>query len=176
MLHKYYVTCFMGNLKHRIHSWHPFLNLTRGKVNVKSNQVKLCQISIFKIYLQKHAYHVQFSLRILKMSFVFMYNNWKYQKCVSKSDITLILVFGHCTAKNKNVALKLCMYVDSMYSVFDILKILIFIGKYFWKIEILNFAAQIRKILKSRDSHFVEHSILCHLTFFDCVLPQNWAF
>ena len=49
----------------------------------------------------------------------------------------LDLVFGHCTAKNKDIALTFCMrvvfmYLDHIYSVFlDNLKISDFIGNYF---------------------------------------------
>ena len=44
--------------------------------------------------------------------------------------------YSHCITKNKDIALKLCMYVvgmyvDSMYSVFYILKKVNFIGNYF---------------------------------------------
>ena len=100
-----------------------------------------------------------------------------------KCDVsTFTCFFGHCTAKNKDIALKfcmpvVCMYLDHIYSGFlDNLKISDFIGNYFWKIEILNFGGQNRKISKIRDSHFVERSILRRLAFFDCVLLQNWTF
>ena len=79
--------------------------------------------------------------------------------------------FGHCTAKNKDIALKfnmlvVCMYIDHIYFGFsDDLKISDFIGNYFWKTEILNFGGQNRKISKIRDSHFVERSILRLLAF-----------
>ena len=101
-----------------------------------------------------------------------------FQKC----DVITLPVFLAFAQPKKDIALKfcmcvVCMYLDHIYSAFfGWLKKFDFISSYFWKIDILNFWDQNRKISKIRDSHFVELSILRRLAFFDCVLPQNWAF
>ena len=88
----------------------------------------------------------------------------------------LYLFFGHYTGKNNDIALKfcmrvICMYLDHIYLGFvDNLTILDFIDNNFWKIEILNFVGQNRKISKIRYSHFIERLTLRRLAFFDCVL------
>ena len=57
-----------------------------------------------------------------------------FQKC---DVITFTWFLGHCTAKNKDIALKfclhvVCMYLDNIYSGFlNTLKILDYIGNYF---------------------------------------------
>ena len=62
----------------------------------------------------------------------------------------LHVCYGHCTAKNKYIALKfckhaVCMYFNHIYSGFlDTLKILDFIGNCFGKIKILHFGGQNR--------------------------------
>ena len=74
--------------------------------------------------------------------------------CVSKSDvITLTCFLGHCTDKNKDIALKFCImlvvckYLDNIHSGFlNILKVLDFIGNYFRKSKFCFFKGQIRKI------------------------------
>ena len=53
----------------------------------------------------------------------------------------------------------------------DNLKILDFIGNYFWKKnELFNLGGHNWQVSKIRDGHFVERSILRRLTFYDCVL------
>ena len=53
--------------------------------------------------------------------------------------ITFAWFVGHCTAKNKDIALKFCMHVVCMHSnhiyvgIWDYTKILDFIGNYFWE-------------------------------------------
>ena len=84
----------------------------------------------------------------------------------------LYLFFGHCTAKNKDIALKLCMrvgwrYLDHIYSISCLIywNILDFIGNYFDS-DILNFGGQNREISNIRHSHLVERSILHRFAFF----------
>ena len=84
------------------------------------------------------------------------------QKC---DLITFTWFCGHYTGKNKDIALKFCMLIVCMYhyhiysGFLDTLKILDFMGNYFWKNEILYFEGQNRKISKIQDSHFIERSI-----------------
>ena len=68
------------------------------------------------------------------------------QKCASESDvISLTLFFGHCSAKNKFIALKFCiraacLYLDNTYFGFmEIIEILRFIGNDLGKFEVLGF-------------------------------------
>ena len=174
----------MGHLWCRIWWWHSILNLTWEKVNFRSNYVKLGQISKFKIFLQKYAYLVQICLRIPKMSFILCTAIRNTQKIISKMwhHHLCLFFFGHCTAKNKDIALKfcmsvVCMYLNHIYSSFlDNLKISDFIGNCFWKIKILNFGGHNGKISQIRDSHFVERSILHRVAFFNCILLQNWPY
>ena len=97
-----------------------------------------------------------------------------FQKC---DVITFTWFSGHCTAKNKDIALKFCVRVfvsiPSMYiQVFWIT----------WKFRILQaiilknkfeFWGQNGEISKIRDRRFENRSILRHLVFFDGVLLQN---
>ena len=110
-----------------------------GKVNVRSDQVEKGQISKFKIYVQKHAYNSQFCLRVPKMLFILMCNNQKCHKLHFKKVTSppLPVLFCHCIAKNRDVAMKfcmrvVCMYLDNEYSVFlNILEMLDFMSNYF---------------------------------------------
>ena len=120
----------MSVVRHMFYGW---LEMQKSMVTFISKfdprkghfQVKLGQISKFKILLQKHA---QFFLIIPKMCFIFMYVNQKCQKlCLKKSDvITFSWFFDQCTAKNKDIALKFgmficvhtCMQLYNVYSVF----------------------------------------------------------
>ena len=79
-------TCCMGHLERRIRWWHSFLGLVRGKVNIRSNYVKKGQIFKIQNFVLKHAYLVQFCLRIPKTLFIFTYVNYKCQKLHFKSD------------------------------------------------------------------------------------------
>ena len=69
----------------------------------------------------------------------------------------LYLFFGHCTTKNKDIALNffmcvVCMYLDRIYSgVLNNLKFLEFIGNFLKKKWNFNFWGQNRKILKIRN-------------------------
>ena len=68
--------------------------------------------------------------------------------------------------QKQDIALKfcmrvVCMYLDQIYAGFlDNLKISNFIGNYIWKIKILNFGGQNRKMSKIQDSQLVARSIL----------------
>ena len=103
-----------------------------------------------------------FVSRIPNMSSIFMYNNEKCKKLRFKKWHHPFLVISHSLTKNKDIALKLCMYVvgmyvESMYSVFYILRMLNCF--FFLKNQNFEFGGQIRKILKGWDNHFVEHLI-----------------
>ena len=154
----------------------------KGQLHVKQGQITsnfkiqnfLIQICLSCADLSQNSKNViYFYVQQLEMQKI------AFQKC---DVITFTWFSGHCTAKNKDIALKfcvrvVCMYVDHIYSgCLDNVKNLDFIGNYFWKFEILNFWGQIRKISKIWESHFIERSILRRLAFLDCVLLQNWAF
>ena len=68
-------TCFMGNFGRRNRWKHSFLYLTHLEVKVSSRPSKWGQIAKHKIFILNHAHIVQFCLRILKMTFILMYNN-----------------------------------------------------------------------------------------------------
>ena len=94
--------------------------------------------------------------------------------------ITFTWSSGHCTAKNKDIALQfcvrvVCMYFDHVYADFWLLtfRILLTIIK---KNIHFEFWGRNRKISKIRYRHFVERSILRLLDYFDGVLLQNWTF
>ena len=68
---------------------------------------------------------VQFCLRIPKMSSVLSYDNKKFLKSSLKNDvITITWFFGHCTAKDKDIALKFAYllvaysFIKYAYSIF----------------------------------------------------------
>ena len=121
------------------------------------------------------------SVSIFQKYYLFLCTTIKNAKnCISKCDvITFTLFSGHCTAKNKNIALKscmhvVCMYLDRIYSVFlDNLIMLDFIGNYFWKNETLNFEGQNRNKSKIRDCYFVERWILRRLAFLRLTSKPN---
>ena len=98
-------------------------------------QIKLGQkgqISKFNIFLQKHAYHIQFCLRIPKNVIYFYVRQLEMPKIAfQKSDVATFTFFNHCTVKNKDIALKfgrcvVCMQIYNIYSVFDNSKFLIY--------------------------------------------------
>ena len=80
-----------------------------------SNYAKLFQISKIKIFLQKHVNLVQFRLRIPKMLFILRTALRNAKNCISKKRRHhFYQVFNHCTATNKDIALKIdvcCLYV-----------------------------------------------------------------
>ena len=96
----------------------------KGQAQVKLGQIRPnFKIHIFK---RKYAFLVQICLRIPKMPFIFFVRQLEmpknaFQKC---DFITFTcFLFGHCTVKNKDIALKfcmrvVCMYLDHIYSVF----------------------------------------------------------
>ena len=170
----------MGHLRRRIWWWHSFLNLTQGKVNFRSKEVKLGLISNFKIFLQSNPMLCRYVSGFQK-SHLFLCAT------IRNAIYCILIMWRHhlysffCPFHSQKQIycfeiLYACMYLSHIFRFFDNLKISAFIGNYFWKIEILNFGGQNRKISKIRDSHFVERSILRRLAFFDCVLLQNWTF
>ena len=104
-------------------------------------QVKLGQIrSNFKIqnFLTKICPSCADLSQDSKNVIYFMCDDYKCQKMHFKNVISSPFpVFGHCTAKNKDIDLKswlhvVCMYLDHIYSGFlDNLKMLDFIDNYF---------------------------------------------
>ena len=97
--------------------------MTRGKVNVRLNLVKLGQISKSKMYVQVHIYLVQCYLRSPKMSFF----EWQLQMPKNASQRNNVIIFTRflpiAQPKKKDIALRFCMlvvymYPDNMYSVF----------------------------------------------------------
>ena len=148
-------------------------------------QVKLGQISEFKVFFYKKcAYLVQFCLRIPKYYLLLCQPIRNTKNCISKTwrRHLYLFFFGHCTAKNKDIALKfcmrvVCMYHDHIYSDFlDKLKSLDFTGNLFLRNWNNEFWGQNLKISEIRDSHIVERSILRRLAFLNCVLLPNWTF
>ena len=74
-----------------------------------------------------------------------------------KSDVnTLTCIFCHCTAENKDIALKfcmrtVCMHLDNIYcGFFGYFENFEFMGKYLQKIEILSFGVKIEEYKKPR--------------------------
>ena len=92
-----------------------------------------------------------------------------------RHHLYLFFFLGHCTTKNKDIALKFCMRVvciSIIYSVFlDTLKLLDFIRNYFLN-RVFEFWGSNRKIWEIRDSHLVERLILHRLALFDCVASK----
>ena len=123
--------------------------------------------------MQKHAYLVQICPRIQKMAFIFLYGNKKCQKLhlknVTSSPVPSF--FRALNSKKQRYCFEIlhthCLYVFRLhiFRFLDNLKILDFIGNYFWKIKTLNFWDQNNKISQLRDSHFVERLILRRLAF-----------
>ena len=94
----------------------------KGQLKVKLGQTR----SNFKIqnFFSKYAYLGQFCLRVPKKSFIFIYGKQECQNLHFKNMTSLLLpFFGHCTVKNKDIALKfgmhvVCMHLDYIYSAF----------------------------------------------------------
>ena len=91
------------------------------------------------------------------------------------------LFFGHCTAKIKillwNFAggLCVCMLIAHLPCLWISWKFWIICAAIYekWNFQFWGTKSEISQI---RDAHFVELSILRLLTFFNCVLLQNWRF
>ena len=70
--------------------------------------------------LLKHAYLVQFCLKIPKMLLIFTYGNLKCQKIIKKVTSSPLPVFYHCTAKCKGYCFEIwyvcCLYVGLQYT------------------------------------------------------------
>ena len=109
---------------------------------------------------------MQFCLKIPKNVIYFCVRQLEmpkvaFQKC---DVITFTCCFGHCRAKNKDIALKfclhvVCMYFDHMYSGFLIpLKIWILYAIIFEKSKFWISGAKL-KMSKFRESHIVARSV-----------------
>ena len=123
---------------------------------------------------------MQICIRILKMQFIFMYDNLKCQKLHFKNKTSSPLPgFGHCTAKKKYITLKICMrvvcmYLDHIYSVFYNLKIMDFIGNYFFeKLTYVILSLKMEKYQKSGITIFRAFKFTPIFPIFDYVLLQN---
>ena len=150
------------------------------------DQVKLGQVRSnfqIKIYLQRHAYLVHFCLRISKMSFALMYDNYKCHKMRYKSDVITLSCFFFAIAQPKikilfwNLnAFCVCILMTYIPVFWYLEKFWISSAIIFWKkTKLWVLGAQNREMAQFQDSHFAERSILRHLAFFDCVLLQNWT-
>ena len=135
-------TCFMGHLESRIRWWHSFSYLTQSQVKFRSKESNLGAQKIpFRTYLsfpvlsQDSKIVVCFEVQRLEIP----------KNEIQKSDvITFTRVLGHCTARNKDIRLKVfTLVVDisffTIYSDFYIWEKFDFVGIYFWKFKILIF-------------------------------------
>ena len=73
-------TCLMSHLGSIIRWWHSFPYLAKGQIKFRWKQLS----SETQKLLWKHAYFVQFCLRIPKMAFILTYDNKKCQKLFFK--------------------------------------------------------------------------------------------
>ena len=96
-------TCFLGHFGRRIRWKHSFLRPTHSEVKVRSKSGQLWLNRQTQNFILKHAYIVQFCLRIQKMTFILMYG---YQKCAKivfqqhKKKIGTALLRNPCAQVN----------------------------------------------------------------------------
>ena len=110
------------------------------------------------------------------MSFVLSYNIQNFQRLSLKCDvITPPWYLGHCSAKSKDIGLKLCTPVVGFgrFRFFGHLRNFGLCRLYLKKTEILIFGGRKPKTSKIRDSHSVEHVIWHLLVFVGCALLEN---
>ena len=122
---------FYGSFRSTIRRWDSFFGSIRGKVNIRSNQVKKSQIFNSKFILKLNISSINmpilysFSLRIPKMLFVFTYGNQKCQKLhlkkVTSSPLPVFFYYG--TAKYIGIALKfgMCVVCMQLYNIYSVL-------------------------------------------------------
>ena len=148
----------------------------KGQFHVKPAQITL----IFKIlnFCIKIYLSCPFLSQHSKKCHLFLCTTIKNAEFQKHEVITFTRFFGHCTVKNKDIAVKFCMlvlciYPNDIYSVFYNVKNFVFLCHYFSSIVFVSFVDQNWKTSKIPDSHFVERSNLRRLAFFDCMLLQN---
>ena len=133
--------CLIDHLGRRIWQWHSLLSLAWGKVNARSNEVKLGQI--FKL---KNSNKVCLCCSVLsqdtKKYYLLCRTTSRHAKNAFKNDVITFTLFYHCAAKNKDIVLKFGMRVVCMTTYIPVCTItpkFCILKTHFCKIKILSF-------------------------------------